>query len=451
MNRRTFLARFGAAAGIGSLAGCNRNQQPETPNTPPPTATETQTSTPGTETETETVEPSATETATESPDLRDRPVIFISPAEVRAARAKVEAGKEPWKTSYEKLMDDADSALDATPKSVVDNGAPVKTDDAHKYGSDAPYQGKDGVYSDDINRHDYLIALDMKDWIRDTAQAYAFSREDKYAEKAIDLLHHWFLKEDTRMYPSVINYGPHTEDLKGQNSIEHYIFLPAMFYGAALVSGHPYWEEKEGASEEALLGWVRTFQKSLETGPHGGTTGDEIYKWWTTTRAITAALLGDEEGLQAAFDEWRSTALKDYNERGTFEAERVRTRGLFYSLSAENALTLGAEVARHHGVDLYQYVGDKEGPDKSVLRRAYDFHAEYIIDPSEWPWKERKGLERSEREYGLVGYELAYSYWQDDQYLEAIQKFGRPIHDWRVLGWVTLTHGNRFALDVPSE
>ena len=449
MDRRTFLTRFGVAAGLGGLAGCGGDPRTDSaPNSP--SQTETPSPTPES-TETRTESPTQTATPTPSPDLRERPVIFTSPAEVRAIAERARAGEEPWKTGYENIVEDAEKALDANPKSVVDNGSPDGVDDPHRYGTDAPYQGKDGVYSDDINRHDYMIALDMKDWIRDAAQGYAFTGEDKYARQAIDLLHHWFLDDETRMYPAANNFGPHTEGLKSQNSIEHYIFLPGMFYGAALVSGHPYWDEKSGSSEEALAGWIEAFQESLKKGSRGGPEGDEIYKWWVTTRATTAALIDDRKSLEEAFDLWRTTALTDFESRGSFEYARKRTRGLYYSASAVNALTYCAEIARHHGVDLYGYTGDDDSS-KPVLERAHDFHVQYMIDPTEWPWQELEGYDRNEREYGLSSYELAYSLHGEgkDKYLQALEKFGRPIHDWRILGWVTATHGNKFALNLTN-
>jgi hypothetical protein len=430
IDRRTFLARATAVGVLGALAGCGgRDVGPETPppSTPTPRPGEPPTSTP-------TPTP---------PD--ERPVVFLSPDEVAAIRKKLAGRAQPWYDAYRKLIADADAAVRASPKSVVDNGSPAGVDNPRKYGSDAPYQSKDGVFSDDIDRRDYFASLDMKDWIRDPALAYAFTGEDRYARAAIDNLHHWFLDERTGVYPSANNYGPDTEGLKSQNSIEYYIFIPAMVHGAALVSGHPYWTEKPNG-EPALRNWMTTFQESLNYGSRGGLTGDEIYKWWVTTRAAVAAYLGDESGLEAAFRDWRTTALTDYEDRGTFAYARQRTRGLFYSLSALNALTLCADIARHHGVDLYSYTRD--GDSTPVLQQAHQYHAPILLDPSRWQWQELDGLSASEREYGLVSYELAYSQRRDDQFLSAIQTSGRPIYDQRILGWVTLTHGNAFALDL---
>ena len=429
MDRRTFLKGTVAATASASLTGC-RGLLPSPEPTPEPTTEQSPTETP-------------TVTATPQADV-DRPVLLNAPEKVAAIRAKVEAGEQPWKRAFDEMRADAAVALDASPRSVTDNGAPAGEDNPNKYGSDAPYQEKDGVYSEDINRADYQAGLDMKDWIRDAALAYRFTGEDRFARKAIDLLHVWFVDEETRMYPSVINYGPHTDGLKGQNSIEHYIIIPAMVYGAALVDDHPYWEEKSGGSDP-IRSWLSQFQKTLASGAHGGVESDEIHKWWVTTRLLVAGYLDDMRSFEQACQDWRTTVLQDFVERGTFENERPRTRGLFYSLSAMNALTIGAEIARHHDVDLYSFT--KSGMQQSVIEKSHRYHAKFMLDPDEWPWKERKGLGDGERMYGTVSYELTYSRQQVDSYWEVIKSTGRPVYDRRILGYVTLTHGDLFELD----
>lgn len=442
MNRRSLLKYAGVAVGGPALAGCADSPATETPDDQPsrfrPDGRTPREPTTRSETDAET------ETETE-PSSVDRPIVFNPPAKIETIRQKVDAGEQPWARAFEELLEDAGWALEASPRSVVDNGAPAGTDDAHKYGSDAPYQSKDGVYSDDVNRGDYQAALDMKDWIRDAALAYRLTREDEYARTAIDLLRAWFIDSETRMHPSVVNYGPHSEGLKGQNSIEHYIFVPAMVYGAALVADHPYWEAGSGPGESGVTEWLEEFQETLEDDANGGVESDEISKWWVTTRLIVAAYLEDDDAFERACDDWRTRVLQDFTEQGTFEKDRPRSRGLFYSLSAMNALTLGAEVAGHHGVDLYGYT--KDGMSESVLQRSHQFHAEFLEDPSEWPWEERNGLDDNERMYGTVSYELCYSRWQTDAYWDAIEATGRPVYDWRVLGYTTLTHGDLFELE----
>lgn len=439
-SRRAFLASLGVA-GLASLAGCPA-PEPETlspsertPPTPGPTETGSPTERP-TGTGSPTTEP--------GPEMLPR-VILINDSAHRAIEQQVASESQPWFRAFETLIGDAEDALAASPRSVVDNGAPAGYDNPHLYGTDAPYQGDDGDFSAEANREDYQAALRMSQWIRNLAMAYSFAGREEFAEKAVDLLYHWFLNPETRMAPSAANYGPHTESLIGQNSIEHYITIPSMLYGATFVTGHPRWDSKPGNPETQLIDWVEAYLADTEENGHrGGPKGNDIYKWWLVNRAVAAAYLGDRPSLARCFDDWRTTGFKDFESRGTFEFARVRTRGLYYSFSALNALSLTAEVARHYGVDLYRH--ERNGVQR--LYKAFQYHDEYLRNPGDWGWQEIDGLEDFEREFGGVGYELAYSIYGDDRFREAIYAVGRPIYDQRLLGWSTLTHGNLFELDL---
>jgi hypothetical protein len=367
---------------------------------------------------------------------------FLDGDEIAAIKAKVDAGEEPWASAYQELIADANAALNAGLESVADNGAPAGgAGDPHKYGTDAPYQGEDGIYSDDINREDYFKAIRVGNRVRSLGLAFALTGADEYAEKAIDLVHHWFVDPDTRMYPSALNYGPHTDGLLGQNSIEHYITIPKMLYGAGFVLDHSHWSTKSDGAVADLNEWVSTYLAETESGGHrGGPEGNGIYKWWLVNRATAAAFVDNQTALERVADDWRTTAFTDYQSRGTFQYALWRTRSLYYSLSALNALTLTAEILRHFDIDLYGHTVD--GVNR--LRTALDYHAPYMQDPSSWSWEELGGLSDAEQMYGAVSFELAYSHWQDADHLDAVRAAGRPIYDQRILGWTTLTHGNRF-------
>jgi hypothetical protein len=431
-----------AVTATGSLAGCPLRGDDVDRPTPTPGRTRTSTEQP-----TPTPPSTPTATPTDEPTPGNRPVVFLDPKQVTAIKEKLAANAEPWQSGLAKLEASAEEALGTEPRSVADNGPPAGIDDAHKFGTDAPYQEKDGVFSDDINRQDYFAALDMGDWIRTLGTAYALTERSEFGARCVELLHHWFLNPQTRMYPTTKNYGPHTADLRGQNPIELYITIPKMAYGAALVANHDQWKSYEQKPQKRLHSWFRKYlHDAMEAGPRAGTRGDGITRWWILNCAAIAAYLNDERRLQACFDLWRTDGFRDLEPRGTLKFPRWRTRGLYYSMSSIDALALVAEIARHKGVNLYGHEVTVDGTEVTVLEHLYDFHAKFILEPSEWPWSELGGFEDFEREYAASVYELGYSRWAKDAYRAAISTSGRPIYDQRILGWLTATHGNRFEL-----
>ncbi|WP_338729849.1 alginate lyase family protein [Haladaptatus sp. DJG-WS-42] len=411
--RRTFLA---AALGAGvALAGCG--QQPSQQPTEEPTTPQTG----------DDLEPTTTTTPTEP--TRVTYAGFLDEDELRAIQRKVAAREDPWNSGFLALRRSANRALGTRPTSVVTNGAP---------GELAPNR-----FATDADRTDYTNALQMSHAIRDLGIAYAFTGDDRYAQKAISLLDHWCLDPETAMYPSGRNHG------EAYFSIELYITIPAMIYGASFLSGHTAWEDTNGG-EPAFRAWVSAFLADLEAGRgknrYTGVLKNNIYAWWIHSRATAAAYLDDRDVLDAAFDDWRSDALDQLTVEGVLEYERQREDGLQYSMYGLKALTMTAEIARHYDVDLYDY-RSADVPETSALKRAFTYYAKYVASSDGWEWGiGDEGYTDAEREEAASVYELAYSQWGDEMYLEAVNSVGRPVFDRRILGWTSLTHANRFAL-----
>ena len=365
--------------------------------------------------------------------------VFLSAERLAAIKAEVEAGREPWTSAYEQLLRDAERALGQRPRSVTDNGGPVGGGrDRHKFGTDHPTAPR-------ADRSDYGAATKMGNWVRDLGMAYAFTGDDRYARKAVDLLYHWAVNPSTRMEPLTKNFSPHrhTDSKKKQNSIEIYISLPQMFYGASFVMGHPQWAEKGRSAKEDFLGWAKAIAQHTDSyykGQH-----NNIYAWRTVLQAAAASIAGDRALMQRAFDKWKETAIGQIDAEGKLYHELKRTNSLGYSLYALQALTLTAEIASLHGVDLYSY---RDGKGGSALRRALDYHAPYVVNPAAWPHP--SVAPRSQAGPAAI-YELAYSHWQDGDYMKVVSRHGRPLKGNRVSGWTTLTHGNLFKLEPKPE
>lgn len=364
---------------------------------------------------------------------RDDPAVyagFLDGNEVVAIRDRVDDGEEPWRSGYDAQLRGAERALGATPSSVVDDGAPEGVDE-HRFAT-----GEE--------RPDYEAAIEMGTRVRDLGMAYVFTSETRYAREAIELLDHWFLAPDTRMYPSGRNFG------RTYFSIELHVTLPTLLYGAALVRDSPRWSAVE-ADREALREWVAAYLTDLEAGRgkkrYTGTVRNNIYAWWILARATAAAYLDDRDALSRAFDDWRERALDQIEPNGLLKHERQRVDGLEYSVYGLKALTLTAEIARHYGVDLYGH--RLPGDDASALLRAFEGHREYVVDAGDWEWGTgENGYTEADRTAAGSVYELAHSRWDRPAFRRVVESIGRPLYERRVLGWTTLTHANRTELDL---
>ena len=168
---------------------------------------------------------------------------------------------------------------------------------------------------------------------------------------------------------------------------------------------------------------------------YGGFEQNNIYAWWITTRATAAAYVGDGGKLNRAFSAWKSSAIKQIDSQGRMTRERTRPDGLGYSLYALTALTMTAEVARLRGVDLY---GHQDGKGGSALKRAFDYHAKYVLNPGSWPGSKKHPNTKDD----AATYEMAYSRWRDNKFRDVVTRKGRPLKDEWGAGVTTLSHGD---------
>jgi hypothetical protein len=342
--------------------------------------------------------------------------MYINSDEIAAVKAKVQANEEPWKSAYNTVISAANSALSAGPYSVTYGGAPY-------------YQGcSPHLYYADFNagRVDYYQACYLSKALRNLGMAYAFTGNSNYAERAIYLIRVWCLDSDTWMYPQFTG---------GQSRIELFITMPGMFYGADLIYNYPGWDETEKAS---FLDWVQKIVADTEY--HGDNNFDN---WQNNFIASAGALLDNYDLMKKAFDLYRYLIPRDIDSRGEMINEHTRERGITYSVYAINAMTQCAEIARHRGINLYDYTCDGS----IGLKLAADYHTQYVINPGNWPYSQSPSYDGQ----SSFLYELTYSYWQDSSHLNAVNRWGRPLEDIRVMGWATLTHGNMFELNLPQR
>jgi hypothetical protein len=379
--------------------------------------------------------------------------MFIHLDTLAAIRSRVENGDSPWAEAYDAFTADVQNAMEADPESVTDNG------DGHEFKTKGPEEPE--------ARKDYVKAIRTGDRIRDLGLAYQYTGSDQYAEKAIELLNYWFLDSETRMAP------------KKTNSIELFITLPKMWWGAELVRGHEAWEDDNIGSESDLMEWIRTFLDDVGHKIPTSFGQQNIFNWQEMTHAAGAVYLRDWDRFREAMQHNREDGFNQLREDGLLENEIVRASSLAYSLYAAKALVTAAELSRLYadkldGPTLYEH--KKFGGDKGAIERILDAHAPYVGDPEAWEALGEDDPERFENEHGFPArkqesgsslYEVAYSYYEKDAYLKALKQSGRPVknvptyvsaqqaaidnpdrphRDERILGWTTFTHGERFRL-----
>jgi Alginate lyase len=219
------------------------------------------------------------------------------------------------------------------------------------------------------------------------------------------------IEQRTRMTPAFTN---------PQSRIELSITMPGAFYGLDLIWHYPGWNPWE---KQAATAWARAL--GADSRSWAGQESNN-FENWRVVLAAAAAVVGEEGSLlDEAFAEWKSLLAMQMDRDGRMTFELHRSRSLSYSTYAIKAMALTAEIARHHGVDLYGYsLADGRG-----LELALDVHAPYVLDPAAWPGAQISDYTSKEASI----YELGYAFAQKPAYLAVLRAYERPFEEDRIL------------------
>ncbi|MCF6325344.1 MAG: putative Ig domain-containing protein [Gammaproteobacteria bacterium] len=381
------------------------------------------------------------------------PNILINAEEIAAIKSKITisqdglvvTGEEPWVGAYKKMIEQADAALTLPMMSVTLGGGNSGDENC----ANIRIFCVANFFGDDRDRHD----VDKGAWpigagVRDLGMAYAFTGDPRYAIHLIDLVKVWAIDPTTGMLPQFSN---------NHSRISLMPTMSGFIYGVGLAWNYPDWDP---ADKVAFKNWVLSFgRKAVNAfGQSEKNAADNNFENWRNAfLSVTGAFTGDQVLLDTAYRNFRRAITWQVHCTGLMNEEYGRTErwaGRGYSLYAMHAMAITAEVARHQGVDLYnyttnvRYTGWRQSEEKSNcgtsrgLKTALDYYAPFFSGAESWPRFIIAGTALNS-EHGMGIYELAYSIWQEEQYLDVVNEWGRPLgtNNWP-LGVVTLTHAN---------
>jgi hypothetical protein len=349
------------------------------------------------------------------------PTTFVSEKELEEVRRRIAAGEQPFAQSYDALVEQANAALGQPPRSVVDNDAD------HTF------------YSDLEDTADYSNAQEMSRAIYTLAAAWRLGGDDRYAEKALQLIDHWTLADGTYMEPGMTRVQPVARH-------RTFITMPGIIYGADLIWAYDGWTDRQRTDFAA---WTRTIGETTSTVPADdyeypdGEIGSKNNK--ESGRQVLIATAGgfvqDPELQEYAFQTFRELLPRQIGAPGTeldgmmlyeYLRDGPTKGGFFYSNFALEAMVHLAELAWQQGIDLYTY--ENQGVS---LRQALDTMVPYNLDPDSWTYSPNGDVDGA-----LVGYfEFAYKRMGEPSYLDVLNKYGRSVpQTYLILGNLTVTH-----------
>jgi hypothetical protein len=324
-------------------------------------------------------------------------VVSVNPAELAAVKAKLTARVQTLRVAFDRLISEADAALNQRPFSVLDRKNSVDGADRHDYVSFAPYfwpnpdkaDGlpyirKDGQRNRDlVSQGDRVHFGDVKLAVDSLALGYYFTGNAKYAEHAVLLLRTWFLHPKTRMNPN-LNYAqaiPGGVTGRPTGLIE-FRDMPQLVDALGLLETSPAWTEGD---RKAMRAWLEQYYDWLTTSPIGkgeDKAGNNHGTWYDVQVMALALYLGktaDARRVAEQFGERRIAAQVQPDGSQPRELGRVNSWG--YSSFNVSAMLSVAEMAERVGVDLWNF----RTADGRSIRAALDFLTSYLDGKRPWP------------------------------------------------------------------
>lgn len=319
------------------------------------------------------------------------------------ARIKQVASTEsehPWTDALAALREEADEALALGPYSVMHKEQSPPSGDKHDYMSQGPYwwpdpKSQDGlpyVKRDGVVNPEYYAISDerelqaMSQAVETLALGYYYFDDEKYAQRAAQLLRIWFLDPATRMNPHM-KYGqgvPGLTEGRCYGLIESSELIHVVAAMSFLESS-PAWSAESRAGLGAwfadFLAWIQSSElgrrESREHNNHG--------TYHDAQASAFALFIGQPETARTILEQAAEKRIAAHVQGdGRQPHELSRTRSWSYCVMNLRGLIMLASMGDAVGIDLWGY----ESPQGGSIRGALAYLTPFGEPGAVWPYKE---------------------------------------------------------------
>lgn len=347
-----------------------------------------------------------------------------------------------YQPAYRLLIQQAEQALSQPALSVTDKLKIPASGSKHDYMSQAryfwpnpaeedgvPYIRKDGVTNPEVED---IESLDRKrlelftDKVSTLSFAWYFSGDERYAQKAAELIRVWFFDKKTRMNPN-LNYAqvvPGQEDDKGRcyGLIDGYLWID--FLDAVQLLEHS--KAFTVRDSKMLKAWFAQYLNWMLTSPLGigasETLNNHAIAYDAQVVAYALYSENDKVALRVLHELPEKRIFTQITAEGKQPEELERTLSFNYSLYNLNHLIDICLMAKKKGVPVDEAVS----PAGAGFYRAVDFLAGYLgRKVTEWPYKQISGWEEKQQELCRDLYRIYSFNPSRKDYLQLFRQYAR--------------------------
>ncbi|QNF31522.1 alginate lyase family protein [Adhaeribacter swui] len=315
-------------------------------------------------------------------------------------KLKITAKNQGHLAALKVLVSSSAPVLNRVPYTVVSKTITPPSGDNHDYMSLAPYWWpnpktvtglpyiqKDGQTNPQVNQvkdNTYLRALCQD--VRLLGLAYYYTNEEKYAQKATELLQVFFLNSATRMNPNLKYAQTIRGDLKVYGTCtvdtEHF---PELIDGVQLLAGSKSWTS---ANHEALQSWFNQYLNWMltsEWGKKASIAPNNIGTYYDLQVVTYALFVGNKTLAKSILDNQTikrmETQLGANNEQ---VLEVARTNAWTYCNKNLDGWFCLASAAENVGLNLWDYTSTSG----KSLKKAFQWMLPYGSKTKAWPYQQ---------------------------------------------------------------
>jgi hypothetical protein len=315
------------------------------------------------------------------------------------AQVKASLHQPAYNAAYRHLLEEAEGVMQMTPPSVMQKDRTAASGDKHDYLSlsryfwpdptkadGLPYVNRDGVSNPELEQLDRNRLSEMTSGVSVLALAWYFSGEDRYAEKATELLRTWFINKGTRMSPN-LNFAqivPGQDGDKGRcyGLIDSYSFVE-MLDAVQLLEASKAFTPRDAKVLKAWFSHFLAWMLSSDQGREEARQQNNHAIAFDAQVVAYATYVGNKEVAEkclAQFYEQRIKAQIEPDGRQPHELSRTLAFGYSqYNLS--------------HIIDILQMARKGSNP---LCEKAADFLAQYIGRQEAWPYQQISGWDEKQ-------------------------------------------------------
>lgn len=371
------------------------------------------------------------------------------------AYAKVHLKDAAYSQAFRNLVSLADGDLLLKPPTVMTKEYIPASGSKHDYVSLAryawpdetqpnglPYVMRDGVSNPELKKFDRDKLSAMANAVYRLSLAYYFSGEEKYAQKATELIRVWFIDKKTKVNPNLrfAQHIPGKADGRCYGVIDAYSYVK-MLDGVQLLEKSKSFTQKDSKLLKAwfsqLLKWLQTHPQAIEESyqKNNHATAYDVqvaaYALYTGNKKVFSDIVDN-------FSKRRIATQIMPDGKQPYELRRTLAFGYSqYNLTHIIDLML---MIKHQGVDFRQYCVSGE----HSFFKAMDFLAPYMgKSVSDWPYQQISGWEDKQQEMAKDFYR---TYLLDESRKDYFQIYRNvKMRDWRDL--FVLTYEKPTKLD----